>query len=136
MPNSENELPLPVGGTWPYDFHERVDSYQAAHGISRADVFRRISAITGNSPNGLALRYGRPAYDESRRRVAETMEPSDDASVLPLPDSHGVWPVDFPQRVDAYKGAHGLSRAEVFRRISAQTGNAVNGLSLRYYKGK
>jgi len=51
-----------------------------------------------------------------------------------LPDVWGLWPRDFAERVDAYAEAQGVTRAEVFRRISAITGNAINGLSLRYYK--
>ena len=53
---------------------------------------------------------------------------------LPLPDVWGLWPRDFAEGVDAYAEAQGVTRAEVFRRISAITGNAINGLSLRYYK--
>jgi len=58
------------------------------------------------------------------------------APELPLPDVWGLWPRDFAERVDAYAEAQGVTRAEVFRRISAITGNAINGLSLRYYKGR
>lgn len=55
---------------------------------------------------------------------------------LPLPSYAGIWPHDFTRLVDAYAEAHNVPRAEVFRRISAATGNSVNGLSLRYYKGR
>ena len=58
------------------------------------------------------------------------------APELPLPDVWGLWPRDFAERVDAYAEARGVTRAEVFHRISAITGNAINGLSLRYYKGR
>ena len=42
-----------------------------------------------------------------------------------LPDVWGLWPRDFAERVDAYAEAQGVTRAEVFRRISAITGNAI-----------
>lgn len=51
-------LPLPEdqgGPTMP--FAKAVDAYAAEQGVSRAETFRRIAAVTGNTPGGLALRY-------------------------------------------------------------------------------
>jgi hypothetical protein len=54
----ETELPLPVsqgGPTRP--FGELVDAYQAEHQITRAEVIRRISAVTGNTTKALTSKY-------------------------------------------------------------------------------
>jgi hypothetical protein len=51
---------------------------------------------------------------------------------LPLPESDGGPSVPFCEAVDAYVRDHGVSRAECFRRIAAETGNSPNGLALRY----
>jgi hypothetical protein len=48
----------------------------------------------------------------------------------PLPDTE----MAFGPLVDQYSQAHAITRAETFRRISAVTGNSVNGLSLRYHQ--
>lgn len=48
------DLPLP---DTEIPFAEAVDRYAKAEGISRAEVFRRIRDETGNSVNGLQLRY-------------------------------------------------------------------------------
>ena len=50
------EPPLPLPGS-PGGFKALVDAYAAYHAVSRAEVFRRIASVTGNSPNGLRLRY-------------------------------------------------------------------------------
>jgi hypothetical protein len=51
-------LPLPVELGGPeIAFRRAVDSYAFANKVSRAAVFRDIAAATGNSPNGLSLRY-------------------------------------------------------------------------------
>ncbi len=51
-------LPLPwrLGGP-ELTFGEAVDNYAAAHGVTRAETFRRISDVTGNSTGTLARRY-------------------------------------------------------------------------------
>jgi hypothetical protein len=60
-PDSEDglaPLPLPTSIGGPYaPFRLAVDAYVEAHDVSRAETFRRVAAETGNSPNGLALRY-------------------------------------------------------------------------------
>ena len=76
---------------------------------------RPFSYSTGSHPRAVAGRWCTTAPE------------------LPLPDVWGLWPRDFAEGVDAYAEARGVTRAEVFRRISA---NAINGLSLRYYKGR
>jgi len=53
-------LPLPGDGDTPFDV--LVDLYVSAHRVRRAETSRRIAAVTGNSTNGLALRY-RQRYD-------------------------------------------------------------------------
>lgn len=53
---------------------------------------------------------------------------------LPLPGVQGGPDVGFAAAVDAYRAEHGISRMEVFRRLSAVTGNSPKGLSLRYYQ--
>jgi hypothetical protein len=51
-------LPVPVSHGGPeVPFGVAVDAYVVATGTSRAECFRRISAVTGNSPNGISLRY-------------------------------------------------------------------------------
>jgi hypothetical protein len=51
-------LPVPVSMGGPErPFRDAVDAYVLVHGVTRAECFRRISAKTGNSPNGLGLRY-------------------------------------------------------------------------------
>lgn len=51
-------LPLPVAmGGAETAFGDAVDAYTDTHGISRRETFARIAAATGNSSNGLSLRY-------------------------------------------------------------------------------
>jgi hypothetical protein len=47
---------------------------------------------------------------------------------LPLPGGNEPW----GELVDAYVQHHGITRAECFRRVAAETGNSVNALGLRY----
>jgi hypothetical protein len=49
---------------------------------------------------------------------------------LPLPGG----PEPFAKLVDAYVSYHKVTKAETFRRISAETGNSPKGISLRYYE--
>ena len=51
-------LPLPESEGGPgAPFADAVDAYTRDHGVSNAETFRRIAAVTGNSPGALALRY-------------------------------------------------------------------------------
>ncbi len=63
----------------------------------------------------------------------------DDAGTLPIPDAKRgtfFWGYDWPSRVEAYARYHGVTRAEVFRRIEASTGANINSMSLRYQQAK
>jgi len=51
-----------------------------------------------------------------------------DEPPLPLPGRSEPW----GELVDAYVKYHGISRAECFRRVVAETGNSVKSLDLRY----
>jgi hypothetical protein len=51
-------LPLPESEGGPgAPFADAVDAYVRDHGVSNAETFRRIAALTGNSPGTLSLRY-------------------------------------------------------------------------------
>jgi hypothetical protein len=50
-------FPSPLPGSDDTPFGVLVDRYVASHGVSRAETFRRIAAVTGNSPAGLSIRY-------------------------------------------------------------------------------
>ena len=57
-------LPLPEEDGGPsVPFRDAVDAYTQAHNVSRAETYRRIAAITGNSTNGLRLRYDQRGDD-------------------------------------------------------------------------
>ena len=54
-----NDAPLPLpdlDGQVPFA-GILVDAYVEAYGVSRAECFRRIADVTGNSVNSLSLRY-------------------------------------------------------------------------------
>lgn len=54
----DERLPLPENmGGLDKPFGELVDVYTEAERITRAEAFRRIAAVTGNSVNGVSLRY-------------------------------------------------------------------------------
>ena len=55
---SEPPLPLPTSHGGPrVPFADLVDAYISFHGVTQTETFKRISAVTGNSANGISLRY-------------------------------------------------------------------------------
>lgn len=51
-------LPVPASHGGPdIPFAVAVDAYTRHHGVTRAECFRRIAAVTGNSTSGISLRY-------------------------------------------------------------------------------